>query len=230
MERNEFGDIGVLDGARSRAGRLPVTTTTADNGPLRGSLMPDVEITLVDIATPAIRRDNRTIALPVASWLSAGFWDLFGLPAVDSVLNALSFGTERSPRTYIARIPDEPPTWTSTPLTVHVPATIGAGPGVLWVSGAMTDELRRVAECTGLVITLGAPGRRRLHRSRPVKVWEPHRWHTAILVPRDELETPSPPHESESVLPRRMGDSPRRVRRGVDTLPTTTKRGSTRKR
>lgn len=192
--------------------------------------MPDVEITLVDIATPAIRRDNPTIALPVASWLSAGFWDLFGLPAVDSVLGTLSFGTERSPRTYIAGVPDDPTAWTSTPLAVQVPTTIGAGPGVLRVSGAMTDELRRVAEHTGLVITLAAPGRHRLHRSRPVRVWEPHRWHTAILVPRDGLETPAPPHGRESALPRRMDDSPRRVRHIVDTPPSTTNRGNTRTR
>lgn len=189
--------------------------------------MPDVEITLVNIAAPTIRHDDRTIALPVALWLSAGFWDLFGLPAADRVLGALSFGTARSPRTYIAGDLDDPTAWTSAPLTVHVPATIGAGPGTLQVSGAMTDELRRATECTGLVIALAAPGRHRLHRNRPVKVWEPHRWHTAILVPGDELEAPSSPHMSESGFPRRPGDPTRCVRHVVDTPPTTTSRGST---
>lgn len=159
--------------------------------------MHDVEITLVDIAAPAIRHDNRTVSLPVASWLSAGFWELYDLPAVDRVLGALSFGTEGSPRTYIAGDLEDPAAWTSAPLTVRVPATIGAGPGVVRVSGAMTDELRRVIERTGLVIALTAPSRPRLHRNRPVKVWEPHRWHTAVLVPEPEAPPPSRGSEPE---------------------------------
>lgn len=174
--------------------------------------MPDVEITLVNIASPTIGHGNRIIELPVVSWLSAGFWELYDLPAVDRVLDALPFGTEHAPRTYIAEDREEPTAWTSAPLTVRVPATIGSGPGpgVVRVSGTMTDESRRALERTGLVIALAAAGRLRVCRNLPVKMWEPHRWHTTVLVPtlpsptRSRRSTPEPaPHRrtsSESIL------------------------------
>jgi hypothetical protein len=145
--------------------------------------MSALEITLVQIERPVIVRGHRTIALPIALWLSAGFWDLFDLPDIDSVLAALTFGTEDSPRTYLAGHTDDPARWSTTPWTVDVPATFGAGPGVLEVSGPMTDELRLTAQRIGLVIVFAAPG---VHRIHPVEMWETNRWHTVVLVPRDK--------------------------------------------
>ncbi|MGW5382267.1 hypothetical protein [Nocardia sp. NPDC003963] len=141
------------------------------------------EITLLNIDSPVIIRDERTIALPIHSWLSAGFWDLFGLPRADRVLAALTFGTESAPRTYLARRPAHPATWKEEPLEVGVPTTIGPGPGVLEVSGPMTRRRRRLIERTTLVIALAAPVDHRAHRPLPEHMWEEDRWHTTVLVP-----------------------------------------------
>jgi hypothetical protein len=140
-------------------------------------------ITLVHIDSPAIVRDNRTIALPVRTWLSAGFWELFGLPRADRALAALSFGTADAPRTYLARRGDDPTTWKPAPLRVDVPATLGPGPGVLEISGPMHRARRRLIERTTLVIALAAPLERRPDSVLPAQMWEDDRWHTTILVP-----------------------------------------------
>lgn len=141
------------------------------------------EITLVHIDSPAIVRDDRTVALPIHSWLSAGFWDLFGLPTPDRALAALTFGTESAPRTYLARDATHPVTWKEEPLTVDIPTTIGPGPGVLEISGPMTRRRRRLIERTTLVIALAAPLEHQLPRPLPEQLWEEDRWHTTVLVP-----------------------------------------------
>jgi hypothetical protein len=140
-------------------------------------------ITLVHIDSPAIVRDDRTIALPVRTWLSAGFWELFGLPHADRALAALSFGTADAPRTYLARRGDDPTTWTPAPLRVDVPATLGPGPGVLEISGPMNRARRRLIERTTLVIALTTPLESRPDSVLPAQMWEDDRWHTTILVP-----------------------------------------------
>ncbi|GGL40741.1 hypothetical protein [Nocardia jinanensis] len=141
------------------------------------------EITLLQIDSPVIVRDDRTIALPIHSWLSAGFWDLFGLPRADRALAALSFGTESAPRTYLARRSAHPTTWKEEPLAVDVPTTIGPGPGRLEISGPMTRRRRRLVERTTLVIALAAPVGYRPHQALPDHMWEEDRWHTTVLVP-----------------------------------------------
>ncbi|MEV3965618.1 hypothetical protein AB0M34_32880 [Nocardia sp. NPDC050193] len=140
-------------------------------------------ITLVHIDSPAIVRDDRTIALPIRSWLSAGFWELFGLPRADHALSVLSFGTEDAPRTYLARRGDDPATWRPEPLRVDLPVTIGPGPGVLEVSGPMRRARRRLVERTTLVIALATPVERPSGSVLPHQMWEDDRWHTTILVP-----------------------------------------------
>lgn len=156
------------------------------------------EITLLHINSPAIVRDDRTIALPIHSWLSSQFWDLFGLPSIDWALSALSFGTETSPRTYVARYYDYPTTWTAQPLAVNIPATIGPGPGILEVSGPMTWERRRLVERTTLIIALAKPLEHRLHTDLPEQLWEEDRWHTTVLVPDVRPGAHSPLRYTES--------------------------------
>ncbi len=158
----------------------------------------NTEITLLHIDSPAIARDDRTIALPIHSWLSAHFWGLFGLPDVDWALSALSFGTAGAPRTYLARYYDYPATWTAAPLVVNVPATIGPGPGVLEISGPLTWERRRLIERTTLVIALATPFEHRLHTDLPAQLWEEDRWHTTVLVPDIRPGAHSPLRYSES--------------------------------
>ncbi|MFI5718636.1 hypothetical protein [Nocardia sp. NPDC051750] len=160
--------------------------------------MPASDITLIHVDSPAIMRDDRTIALPIHSWLSAGFWDLFGLPRVDWALAALAFGTPDSPRTYLARYYDSPTTWTAEPLTVHLPVSLGPGPGVLEVSGPMTWERRRLIERTTVVIALSAPVAPRPHEALPEQLWEENRWHTTVLVPDVRPGAHSPRRYSES--------------------------------
>lgn len=145
------------------------------------------EITLLEIAPPAIVRDDRRIALPIHTWLSAGFWDLFGLPGPDRALSALEFGTERAPRTYLARDRAHPATWKPAPLTVDVPATIGPGPGVLEISGPMSRGRRRLVAATTLVIALAAPLKPVSPQGLPETLWEEDRWHTAVLVPEARM-------------------------------------------
>ncbi|MEU4837819.1 hypothetical protein [Nocardia testacea] len=140
-------------------------------------------ITLVHIDSPAIVRDARTIALPIHSWLSAGFWELFGLPRADRALAGLSFGTEDAPRTYLARRGDDPTTWKPVPLRVDMPVTIGPGPAVLEISGPMNRGRRRLVERTTLVIALATPLDGRADAVVPEQMWEDDRWHTTILVP-----------------------------------------------
>ncbi|MET8796975.1 hypothetical protein ABZV91_11060 [Nocardia sp. NPDC004568] len=140
-------------------------------------------ITLVHIDSPAIVRDARTIALPIHSWLSAGFWDLFGLPRADRALAGISYGTVDAPRTYLARRGDDPTTWKPAPLRVDVPITIGPGPGVLEISGPMNRARRRLIERTTLVIAVAIPAERRASSVLPEQMWEDDRWHTTILVP-----------------------------------------------
>ncbi|MGI5218413.1 hypothetical protein [Nocardia sp. CA-290969] len=158
----------------------------------------DTEITLLDIDSPPLARNDRTIALPIHSWLSAQFWDLFGLPSVEWALSALTFGTENAPRTYVARYYDYPTTWTSEPLAVNLPVTLGPGPGVLEVSGPMTWARRRLVERTTLVIALATPFERRLHTGMPEQLWEEDRWHTTVLVPDVRPGAHSPQRYSES--------------------------------
>lgn len=146
--------------------------------------MRDVDINLVRTELPAPGADDQVITLPIALWLSAGFWDLFGLPDRDTVLAALTFGTEDAPRTYFAGHPRDPAEWDPTPLTLDLPSASGAGPGVLQVRGAVTGSLRRMAERTGLVITFATPSDHRISGSHPAEAWEPYWWHTAVLVPR----------------------------------------------
>ncbi|WP_327151809.1 hypothetical protein [Nocardia sp. NBC_01329] len=141
------------------------------------------EITLVHIDSPTIVRDDRTIALPIHSWLSGGFWDLFGLPDRGRALAALSFGTQGAPRTYLARDCGRPATWKEEPLAVNIPTTMGPGPGVLEISGPMTWRRRRMVERTTLVIALAAPIEHRPHPVLPEQLWEEDRWHTTVLVP-----------------------------------------------
>lgn len=146
--------------------------------------MRDIEINLVRTELPTAGGDGQVITLPIALWLSAGFWDLFGLPDRERVLAALAFGTEDAPRTYIAGHPRDPAEWDSTTLTVDLPPASGAGPGVLHVGGPMTEGLRRTVERTGLVITFATPSEQRMPGTHPAETWEPYWWHTAVLVPR----------------------------------------------
>ncbi|MGW0180548.1 hypothetical protein [Nocardia sp. NPDC003345] len=145
------------------------------------------EITLLQIAPPAIVGDDATIALPIHAWLSAGFWDLFGLPGADSVLAALAFGTESAPRTYLARDRSRPATWKPERLTVQVPTTIGPGPGVLEISGPMIRRRRRLVEHTTLVIALATPAKSVPYQNLPQHLWEEDRWHTTVLVPEGRM-------------------------------------------
>ncbi|WP_157105842.1 hypothetical protein [Nocardia sienata] len=154
-------------------------------------------ITLVHIDSPAIARNDRTIALPIRSWLSAGFWDLFGLPHADRTLSVLSCGTEEAPRTYLARRGADPLTWRPAPLRVDLPVTIGPGPGVLEVSGAMTRARRRLVERTTLVIALATPVEHRPVSALPEQMWEDERWHTTILVPDAHPRSDSPRRDGE---------------------------------
>ncbi len=156
------------------------------------------EITLLHMDSPAIVRDDRTVALSIHSWLSSQFWGLFGLPSIDWALSALAFGTEKAPRTYIARYYDYPTTWTSEPLAVNMPATIGPGPGILEVSGPLTWERRRLVERTTLVIALAEPLEHRLHTDLPGHLWEGDRWHTTVLIPDVRPGAHSPRRYSES--------------------------------
>ncbi|WP_063034680.1 hypothetical protein [Nocardia grenadensis] len=147
-------------------------------------------VTLVHIDSPAIVRDDRTIALPIRSWLSAGFWELFGLPRADRALSGLSFGTEDAPRTYLARRGADPTTWRPEPLRVDIPVTLGPGPGVLEVSGPMSRARRRRVERTTLVIALATPLDHPPDSVLPEQMWEDARWHTTILVPDAHPMTP----------------------------------------
>ncbi|WP_459546770.1 hypothetical protein [Nocardia sp. X0981] len=146
--------------------------------------MRDIDINLVRTELPNPGHDGRVITLPIALWLSAGFWDLFGLPDRERVLATLAFGTEDSPRTYIAGHPRDPAEWDSTALTVDLPPASGAGPGVLHVGGPMTEELRRTVERTGLVIMFTTPSEYEMSGTPSERIWDPHRCHTAVLVPR----------------------------------------------
>jgi len=148
------------------------------------SIMPDLEITLVPIKSPTTVQDAR-IVLPVTMRLSEAFWADYDLPDADLVLNTLTLGTESAPRIYLAGQRDAPAEWTPAPVTVVAPEfQEDPGPGVLHVSGAMTDELRSAVERTELVITFAEPGVYRLRKSHPVEVWDRIEWHTVVLVPR----------------------------------------------
>lgn len=138
------------------------------------------EITLLQIDSPAVVRNDGTIALPINSWLSAGFWDLFGLPRTDRVLAALTFGTESAPRTYLAGDRADTTTWQEAPLSVGVPRGLGPGPGLLEISGPMRRRQRRLIGRTMLVITIAAPVE---YGSFPEHMWEEDRWHTTVLIP-----------------------------------------------
>ena len=171
---------------------------TTGNQPNARTPEPATDITLIHVESPGTLQDDRTVALAINSWLSAGFWDLFGLPTLDWALSALSFGTEESPRTYLARHYDHPTTWTAEPLGVHVPVTLGPGPGVLEVSGPLTRGRRRMVERTTVVIALAAPPTHQSYPELPERLWEEDRWHTTVLVPDVRPESHSPRRYAES--------------------------------
>jgi hypothetical protein len=75
---------------------------------------------------------------------------------------------------------------------VDLPVTIGPGPGLLEISGAMTRARRRLIERTTLVIALATPVEHRPDSALPEQMWEDQRWHTTILVP-DVHPTSYPP-------------------------------------
>lgn len=153
------------------------------------------EITLLHIDSAPPARNDRTITLPIHSWLSGQFWDLFGLPDIDWALSALAFGTPDAPRTYVARYYDYPTTWTAEPLTVDIPVGLGPGPAVVEISGPLTWERRRLVERTTVIIALADAG---AHRPVPEQLWEENRWHTTVLVPDVRPGAHSPRRYTES--------------------------------